>query len=142
MKTTLLLAAALLGAVGCSDNGTGAAVTYVYASAAPITVAAQTCTLVWGPEDVGNGWMHYAVDDLGGSDNIRAVIIPDSFFYGEACSFTTDQTVFDATFTGSKSGDIGSNSDPSVFADTYDFVVTCGNSDGDCAFNLTWTATY
>jgi hypothetical protein len=142
VKTTLLLAAALLGTVGCSDNGAGAAVTYVYASAAPITVPAQTCSLVWGPEDVGNGWMHYAVDDLGGSDNIRAVIIPDSFFYGEACHFTTDQTLFDSTFTGSQSGDIGSNNNPVVFADTYDFVVSCGNSAGDCAFNLTWTATY
>jgi hypothetical protein len=140
-----VLAAALLGAVGCSDGGSGAAVTYVYASAQPITVPAQTvqpCMLVAGPEDVGNGWMHYAIDDLSGTDNIRAVIISDSFFFGEACAFTTDQTILDATFTGSKSDDIGSNSDPSVFADTYDFVVSCGNSAGDCAFNLTWTATY
>jgi hypothetical protein len=143
VKRMLLLAAALLGAGGCgNDNGTGAAVTYVYASDAPITVAAQTCTLVWGPEDVGNGWMHYAVDDLGGTDNIRAVIISDSFFFSEACSFNTDQTLFDATFTGSQSGDIGSNNNPVVFADTYDFVVACGNSDGDCSFNLTWTATF
>ena len=143
VKRTLLLAAALLGVVGCgNDNGTGAAVTYVYATASPITVPAQTCTLVLGPEDVGNGWMHYAIDDLGGTDTIRAVIISDSFFYSEACAFTTDQTLFDETFMGSKSGDIGSNNNPLVFADTYDFVVSCGNSDGDCAFNLTWTATY
>ena len=147
MKRTLLLAAVLLGAVGCGGNdGTGAAVTYVYASAAPIVVPAesvQPCMLVWGPEDVGNGWMHYAIDDLGGTDSIRAVIIPDSFFFTEECGFTTDQTLFDATFMGSKSGDIGSNNDPVVFADTYDFVVACGNTDGsDCTFNLTWTATY
>jgi hypothetical protein len=145
VKRTLLLAATLLGAVGCSDDGTGATATYVYASALPITVPAQTvqpCMLVAGPEDVGNGWMHYAIDDLGGTDNIRAVIISDSFFFSEECAFTTDQTILDATFTGSKSDDIGSNNDPSVFADTYDFVVSCGNADGDCAFNLTWTATY
>jgi len=144
VKTTLLLAAALLGTVGCSDGGTGAAVTYVYASAEPIVVPAQNvqpCLSVWGPEDVGNGWMHYAIDDRGGADNIRAVVISDSVFAGKTCDFTTDQTVLDVTFTGSKSGDIGSNVDP-LFADTYDFVVTCENSDGDCDFNLTWTATF
>ena len=133
--------AALLGAVGCEGDGTGGAVTYVYASAEPISVAAGTCTLVWGPEDVGNGWMHYAIDDLGGTDNIRAVIIPDSFFFSKACGFTTGQ-ILDETFVGSMSGDIGSSNYATVGADTYDFVVACGNTAGDCAFNLTWTATY
>jgi hypothetical protein len=144
VKRTLLLAAALLGAVvGCGGDGTGGAVTYTYASAEPISVAAGTCSLVWGPEDVGNGWMHYAIDDLGaGTDAIRAVIISDSFFFSEECKFTAGQPILDETFTGSMSGDIGSSNFASVFPDTYDFVVSCGNSDADCAFNLTWTATY
>ena len=79
LKRTLLLAAALLGAVGCGGNDASGAATYVYASAEPIAVAAQTCVLVWEPVTVGNGSMHYAIDDLGGTDAIEAVIISDSF---------------------------------------------------------------
>jgi len=136
LKRTLLLAAALLGAVGCGGNDASGAATYVYASAEPIAVAAQTCVLVWEPVTVGNGSMHYAIDDLGGTDAIEAVIISDSFFSTEECRFTTDQTVVDVSVSGSSSGD------PRVVADKYDFVVTCGNADVPCAFNLTWSATY
>ena len=136
LKRTLLLAAALLGAVGCGGNDASGAATYVYSSAEPIAVAAQTCVLVWEPVTVGNGSMHYAIDDLGGTDAIEAVIISDSFFSTEECRFTTDQTVVDVSVSGSSSGD------PRVVADKYDFVVTCGNADVPCAFNLTWSATY
>jgi hypothetical protein len=138
---TVLIAAALLGAVGCSGNdGSGQAATYVYPSGNPVTMPAQFCLLVNGPFNVaGNGSMNYAIDDLAGSDTIRAVVISDSFFSTEKkCGFTTDQTVLDVSFVGSKSGEING-----VVADAYDFVVTCENSDDvACAFNLTWAATY
>ena len=136
LKRRLLLAAALLGAIGCGGNDATGSATYVYASAEPIAVAAQTCIEVWEPVTVGNGSMHYAIDDLGGTDAIEAVIISDSFFSTEECGFTTDQTVVDVSVSGSSSGD------PRVVADKYDFVVTCGNPDVACAFNLTWSATY
>ena len=136
LKRTLQLAAALLGAIGCGGNDVTGSSTYVYASAEPIAVTAQTCIEVWEPVTVGNGSMHYAIDDLGGTDAIEAVIISDSFFSTEECGFATDQTVVDVSVSGSSSGDLG------VVADKYDFVVTCGNPDVPCAFNLTWSATY
>ena len=139
LKRRLLLAAALLGAVGCGGNdGSGAAVTYVYDSARPVKVTAQTCILVRGPIQVGNGSMHYAIDDVGaGTDAIEAVIISDSYFSSEECRFKKDQTIVDVSVSGSSSGD------PRVVADVYDFIITCGNAGGvDCSFNLTWSATY
>ena len=144
LKRTLLLAAALLGAaVGCGGSESGAPVTYIVAPSGPFGVPAQTCKLVWGPISVGDGWMHYAIDDLGGTDAMEAVIISDSYFANEAkCGFTSDQTVLDVSFAGSNSGDIRRSLDPPVPADTYDFVITCGNADADCGFNLTWSATY
>ena len=151
LKRTLLLAAALLGAVvGCGGSQSGAAVTYIVTPSGPFGVPAQTCQMVWGPISVGNGWMHYAIDDLGGGDAMEAVIISDSYFSTEECpgstadrpGFTTDQTILDVSFTGSNSGDVRRSLNPPVQADTYDFVITCGNPDVDCAFNLTWSATY
>jgi hypothetical protein len=137
LKRTLLLAAALLGAVvGCGGSESGAPVTYVVAPSGPFGVPAQTCKMVWGPVSVGDGWMHYAVDDLyAGTDAMEAVIIPDAFFANEECGFTSDQAVLDVSFTGSSGGDIRRSLDPPVLADTYDFVVTCGNPDVDCAIN-------
>ena len=144
MKRTLLLAAALLGAVvGCGGSESGAPVTYIVAPSGPFGVPAQTCKMVWGPISVGNGWMHYAIDDLGGGgDAMEAVIISDSYFANEECRFTSDQAILDVSFAGSNNGDIGRSLNPPVPADTYDFVITCGNPDVDCAFNLTWSATY
>jgi hypothetical protein len=137
VKRTLLLAAAILGAVGCGGNdGSGALVTYVYESARPVMVAAQTCILVRGPITVGNGSMKYGIEDAAGTDPLRAVIISDSFYSVSACNFPAGKAPLDASFVGSQSDEIG------VVADAYDFVVTCGNSDADCAFDLTWSATY
>ncbi len=138
---TLLIAAALLGAVGCGNDGSGQAATYVYPSGNPVTVPAQFCVLVNGPFNVaGNGSMTYAIDDLSGTDTIEAVVISDSFYSTESkepCGFTTDQTIVDVSFVGSRSDKLG------FVADVYDFVVTCANSDDvACAFNLTWSATY
>ena len=144
MKRTLLVAAALLGAVGCGGSNSGEAVTYTYAPSVPLGVPAQTCKMLLGPIGVGNGWMHYAIDDLGArTDAIEAVILSDSYFSSEGkCGFTTDQAILDVSFSGSSSGDIRRSLEPPVLADTYDFVVTCGNTDTDCAFALTWSATY
>jgi hypothetical protein len=145
LKRTLLLAAVLLSAVGCGGSDSGAPVTYVYESASPNLVAAQTCILVLGPITVGNGWMHYAIDDSGaGTDSFRAVIISDSAYALEQCDFGESQLapIADVSFTGSTSGGVGAPNDFAVPADAYDFVVTCGNSDVPCAFNLTWNATY
>jgi hypothetical protein len=141
LKRTLLLTAALLGAVGCGgNNGTGTA-TYVYESARPVVVADQACILVRGPIAVGNGAMKYAIDDAAGTDSIRAVIISDSFYSSYQCNLAAHsvpplELPLDVSFVGSKSDEIG------VAADAYDFVVTCGNTAGDCAFDLTWSATY
>jgi hypothetical protein len=139
---TLLIAAALLGAVGCSGNdGSGQVATYVYPTGNPVTVPASFCVLVNGQFDLtGNGSMNYAIDDLSGTDTIEAVVISDSFYSTESakpCGFTTAETIVDVSFVGSRSDKIG------FVADVYDFVVTCANSDdAACAFNLTWTATY
>ena len=144
LKRTLLLAAALLGAVGCGGNETGALVTYSVAPSGPFAVSAQTCIMVWGPVDVGTGWMHYVIDDLGvGADAMEAVIISDSYFSTEECrGITADQPILDVSFTGSSSGDVRRSLNPPVLADTYDFVVTCGNTAAACAFNLSWSATF
>jgi hypothetical protein len=146
LKRTLLLAAALLGAIGCGGNDAGGLVTYDYASDEPVIVPSQFCTSVMGPITVGQSWMHYAIDDLGtGTDAIRTVIISDSFYsVSEKCNFPPAKAQLDVSFTGSTSGDVGAPNDQRVPADAYDFVVTCGNAAeaGDCAFNLTWSATY
>jgi hypothetical protein len=143
LKRTLLIAAALLGGFGCEGGESGAAVTYTYGPTGPFGVPAQTCQVVLGPIAVGNGWMHYEIDDLGaGADAIEAVIISDSYFSTEECGFTTDQAILDVSFPGSSSGDVRRSLRPPVLADTYDFVITCGNADADCFFNLTWNATY
>ena len=141
MKRTLLITAALLGAVGCGGNdGSGGAVTYVLFDH-PVTVPAQFCTaLNEGPVTVGNGSMKYAIDAIGAGTPIRAVIISDSFYseppYSEVpCGFPPGKTQLDVSLVEPQSGQIG------VVADAYDFVVACG-SDADCTFNLTWSATY
>ena len=137
LKRTLLLAAALLGAVGCGGNDTSGVSTYVYESARPVGVAAQTCILVRGPITVGNGWMDYAIDSAAGTDSLRAVIISDSYYSISGCDFPAGKAPLDVSFVGSSRQDqIG------VVADAYDFVVTCGNTDVDCGFDLTWSATY
>ena len=143
LKRTLLLAAALLGAVvGCGGNDASGEATYVYESAQPEGVAAQTCILVRGPITVGAGWMDYAIENAAGSDSLRAMIISDSFYSIYQCDLTTHpvpprELPLDVSFVGSSSqNQIG------VVADAYDFVVTCGNADVTCAFNLTWSATY
>ena len=142
-KRTLLLAVALLGAVGCGgNNDTGAQTTYVYESARPVVVPATACVLVQGPITVGNGTMNYAIDDAAGTTPLRAVIVSDSIYSASAysqpsnCEFPAGAPL-DVSFVGSQSGDkIG------VGADAYDFVVSCGNTAADCAFDLTWSATY
>ena len=141
MKTKLkrtLLAAALLGAIGCGGNDAGGLVTYVYESARPVGLAAQTCILVSGPITVGNGGMDYAIVNPAGTDSLRAVIISDSYYSLTACAFPAGKAPLDVSFVGSSSNPdrIG------VVADAYDFVVTCANTDVDCAFDLTWSATY
>ena len=145
LKRTLLLAAALLGAVvGCGGNdASGAPWTYVYASNEPITVPAQFCTaLSLGnavPVTVGNATtMNYAIDGLDAGTTIRAVIISDSFYSTfPDCNFPSGEARLDVSLVGPQSGVI-----TDVPADAYDFVIDCGNSDVDCAFNLTWSATY
>ena len=101
LKRTLLLAAALLGAVvGCGGNGgSGAPVTYVYASNEPIGVPAQFCTaLNSGPITVGNGSMSYAIDGLDAGTTIRAVIISDSFYsLSSNCDFPSDKAQLDVS---------------------------------------------
>jgi len=142
VKRTLLFAAALLGAAGCGGNDTSGSVTYVYESARQVTVAAQTCISVRGPITVGNGWTDYAIENASGSDSIRALIISDSFYSLYQCDLATHpvppgELPLDVSFVGSSSQTrIG------VVADAYDFVITCGNPDVDCTFNLTWSATY
>ena len=139
LKRRLLLAAALLGAVvGCGGNDASGLATYVYESARPVGVTAQTCILVRGPITVGPGWMDYAIDSAAGTDSLRAVIISDSYYSLSACAFPAGKASLDVSFVGSST-----NQDKIwVVADAYDFVVTCGNTDVDCAFDLTWSATY
>lgn len=142
MKAAVLAAAALLGAVGCGSSGGGSAkltqTTYSYAANQQITVAPGDCTLVVGPVSVnGSGSMFYQVSDASGTDALRLVVLPHSFFYYEGCLFTSDQTLIDVSFVGSKSDHVD------VIADSYDLVVACGNPTGDnCLFTLTWNATY
>jgi hypothetical protein len=148
LKRTLLLAAALLSAVvGCGGNdGSGAASTYVYASNDPVVVPAQFCTALSfgnsGPVTVGSGGrettMNYAIDGLDAGSAIRVVIISDSFYsVSSKCDFPADKARLDVSSAGPQSGEIGG-----LPADAYDFVVTCENTDVDCAFDLTWSATY
>jgi hypothetical protein len=139
---TLLVAAALLGAVGCGGNDVTGISTYVLASSEPITVPAGFCTaLNEGPVTVGNGLMNYAIDGLDVGTTMRAVIISDSFYSlpvdsgSRQCEFPTGSTKLDISLGGPQSGQIG------VEADAYDFVIHC-MSDADCAFSLTWSATY
>ena len=81
--------------------------------------------------------MNYAIDGLDAGTAIRAVIISDSFYsVSTKCDFPADKAQLDVSSVGPQSGEI-----KYVPADAYDFVVTC-NSDVDCAFNLTWSATY
>jgi hypothetical protein len=141
MKAAVLVAAALLGAAGCGSGGGGTHLvqtTYSYAASQQITVAPGACTAVVGPVSVnGSGSMYYQVNDASGTDALTLVILPHSFFYYEGCAFTSDQTLIDASFVGSKSDRFD------VIADSYDLVVTCGNPAGvDCVFTLTWNATY
>ena len=143
LKRTLLLLAALLGAaVGCGGNDATGVSTYVYESARPVGVAAQTCILVSGPITVGNGWIDYAIDNAAGTDAIRALIISDSFYSSYQCDLSAHylppkELPLDVSFVGSNSQDqIG------VVADAYDFVIKCENPDLDCALDLTWSATY
>jgi hypothetical protein len=142
VKRTLLLAAALLGAVGCGGNDATGVSTYIFASVEPVTVPAGFCTaLNGGPVTVGNGLMNYAIDGLGAGTAMRAVIISDSVYSlpvdggTQKCDFPAGSTKLDISLAGPQNGQIG------VDADAYDFVVACG-SDADCAFNLTWSATY
>jgi hypothetical protein len=145
LKRTLLLAAALLGAVvGCGGNDeSGGPSTYVYASNEPVTVPAQFCTALSlgnsGPVTVGNTTtMSYAIDGLADGTAIRAVIISDSFYStSDHCDFPSGEARLDVSLVGPQSGKI-----TDVPADAYDFVIDCGNSAGDCAFNLSWSATY
>ena len=141
MKAAVLVAAALLGAAGCGSSGGGGSLTqttYSYAANQQITVAPSDCTQVVGPVSVnGVGSMYYQVNDASGTDALTLVIIPHSFFYYTSCAFTSDQTLYDVSFVGSKSDRFD------VTADSYDLVVTCGNPAGtDCLFTLTWNATY
>ncbi len=108
LKRTLLLAAALLGAVGCGGNDASGITTYVYESARPVGVAAQTCILVRGPITVGPGWMDYAIDSAAGTDSIRALIISDSYYSIYQCDFSAhpfppDELALDVSFVGSSS---------------------------------------
>ena len=140
MKRTLLVGLVFLGAIGCGGGGprTGGGITYSYASNTPLSVAAGNCDPVVGPVDVnGDGSMFYSlVDASPDTDSIEAIIVSDSLFVTEGCSFAPSQTVVDESF-------VGSNSDSGpVVADTYDFIVSCGNLVEDCIFNLTWNATY
>ncbi len=145
MRTWLVGAVVVMsGALGCgkgSGGGGGSgAVTHVYASGDQFTEPPGFCGIVVGPEDVGDGSMHYEVDDigtLGAADTLEAVIISDSFFNTEGCTFTADQTLFDGSVIVSNSGPI-----TGVYADSYDFVVACGNYATNCVFDLTWTATF
>ncbi len=145
MKRTLLLlvVATVMGAAGCGSSGGGGttALTHVYASGAEVDVPAGSCQIVAGPEDVArSGSMHYEVDDIGysgTSDILEVAILSDSFFYTYQCGFTADQTLFDGDVISSSAGTI-----TGVYADTYDFVASCGNASADCVFTLTWTATY
>ncbi len=138
----LPLAAALLGAVGCGGNNeSGAPVTYVLFDH-PVTVPAGFCTaLNEGPVTVGNGSMSYAIDGLDAGTTMRAVIISDSFYSAPLdsgaikCDFPADEPRLDISPVGSQSGQIA------VIADAYDFVIDC-MSTADCAFSLTWSATY
>ena len=139
----LPLAAALLGAVGCGGNDATGVSTYVLVSNEPVTVPAGFCTaLNGGPVSVGNGYMDYAIDGLDAGTAMRAVIISDSFYSAPVdsgsikCNFSADQTRLDVSPVGPQSGRIGVN------ADAYDFVIDCQNATADCAFSLTWSATY
>ncbi|HLK91511.1 MAG TPA: hypothetical protein VKZ18_16580 [Polyangia bacterium] len=142
MKAVVLAVAALLGAAGCGSSGGGGPhlteTTYSYAANQQITVAPGDCTLVVGPVSVnGSGSMYYQVNDPSGTDALTLVVLPHSFFYYESCAFTSDQTLYDASFVGSKSDRFD------MTADSYDLVVTCGNpAGGSCVFTLTWNATY
>jgi hypothetical protein len=142
VKRTLLVAAALLGAVGCGGNDATGASTYVLASHEPVTVPAGFCTaLNEGPVTVGNGYLDYAIDSLDGGTPMRAVIISDSFYSlpvdagSPKCDFPPGSTRLDVSLAEPQSGRIGVN------ADAYDFVIDC-MSDADCVFSLTWSATY
>jgi hypothetical protein len=142
VKRTLLVAAALLGAVGCGGNDATGVATYVFASSEPITVPAGFCTALHeGPIAVGNGFMNYAIDGLDAGTTMRAVIISDSFYSAPIdagsikCNFSADETRLDVSLAGPQSGQVA------VVADAYDFVIDC-MSDVDCAFSLTWSATY
>ena len=145
MKRTLLLAAALLGAVvGCGGNDeTGAPSTYVYASNEPVTVPAQFCTALSlgnsGPVTVGNATtMNYAIDGLDAGTAIRAVIISDSLYStSPRCDFPAGEAKLDVSLVGPQSGKI-----TGLPADAYDFVIDCGNTAANCAFSLSWSATY
>jgi hypothetical protein len=143
LKRRLLLAAALLGAVGCGGNDASGITTYVYESARPVGVAAQTCILVSGPITVGPGWMDYAIENAAGTDSIRALIISDSYYSSYQCGFSEhpvppSELALDVSFAGSST-----NQDKIyVVADAYDFVIKCENPYVDCAFDLTWSATY
>ena len=141
LKRTLLLAAALLGAVGCGGNdGSGGAATYVLFDH-PVIVPAQFCTaLNEGPVTVGNGsmnvrdrWSRRRDPDPGG-DHLRLLLF--RLLAEVPCDFPAGKAQLDVSSVGPQSGEIG------VVADAYDFVVTCGNADADCAFDLTWSATY
>jgi hypothetical protein len=138
----LVLAAALLGAVGCGGSDVTGVSTYVFASSEPVTVPAGFCTaLNGGPVSVGNGYMNYAIDGLDAGTAMRAVIISDSFYSlpvdagSPKCDFPAGTTKLDASLVGPQSGRIG------VGADAYDFVIDCMGG-ADCVFNLTWSATY
>ena len=68
------------------------------------------------------------------------MIISDSYYSIPTsinCGFPANKARLDVSLVGPQSGEING-----VSADAYDFVVTCGNTDADCAFNLTWSATY
>ena len=70
------------------------------------------------------------------------MIISDSYYANYQCDFSehpfpVNELPLDSTFVGSNGQDkIG------VVADDYDFVVTCGSTGVDCAFALSWSATY
>ena len=142
VKRTLLVAAALLGAAGCGGNDATGFSTYVFASSEPVTVPAGFCTaLNEGPVTVGNGLMTYAIDGLDAGATMRAVIISDSVLSlpvdagSPKCNFPAGSTKLDISVAGPQNGKIG------VDANAYDFVIDC-MSGADCAFNLTWSATY
>jgi hypothetical protein len=142
LKRTLLVAAALLGAVGCGGNDMTGVSTYVLVSNEPVTVPAGFCTaLNGGPVSVGNGYMDYAIDGLDAGTAMRAVIISDSVYSAPMdagspkCVFPAGSAKLDVSLDGPQSGRIG------VDADAYDFVIDCMSA-VDCAFGLTWSATY